>query len=418
MIITVYGKPGSSKSHFSIYYSLYLANKLKKKNLVANFPLHPDYLLEYCRYMGYDWLSKNLVCRYINFENSGINYLLSFSNSVIIYDESALYSTARGSAAATTKNSDFLKYLTQVRHMKSMLLCISQNPEQIDSAIKNLAEEIIYCSGVSRHDSQLECKKMVWRYVHFFTPENFHIWYSNPKLRKNPVKSKMLSIKIFSGFMRICDVAIFNIYSSFDLIHDIKDIDLPGASVKYSEYSHHDGYISHYFNLFSVVGAFSKPLPFKKWIYQNIYFNLHQKILSFDKRLVIYKILYFLNNNKVCLIPFAFVVYLFAFTILCFFFRFPVIFVSVFAVLFLIKNNKSFIKKDKIIDALYAYRQNKDFYKNKQKENFLLQIEYDKQKLKKIHFLRNYYFIYVAFCAEFSNQYQSLREIYDLLDSF
>jgi len=418
MIITVYGKPGSSKSHFSIYYSLYLANKLKKKNLVTNFPVHPDYLLEYCRYMGYEWLSRNLICRYISLEDGGINYLLSFPNSVVIYDESALYSTARGSAASTTRNSNFLKYLTQVRHMKSILLCVSQNPEQIDSAIKNLAEEIIYCSGLSRHDSQLECKKMVWRYVYFFTPENFQIWYSNPKLRKNPVKSKMLSIKIFSGFMRICDTAIFNIYSSFDLIHDIKDIDLPGSSIKYCQYHHDDGYISYCFALPSVPGAFSKPPLFKKWIYQNIHFNLHQKILTFDKYFIIYKILYFLNNNKVCLIPLFFVVSLFLLTILNLFFHFPVVFVLAFIILFFFSKNKFSKKKDKIIHALYDYRQNKDFYKNKQKENALLQIEYDKQKLKKIHFLRNYYFIYVAFCAEFSKQYQSEEEIYELLNSF
>jgi hypothetical protein len=418
MIITVYGKPGSSKSHFSIYYSLYLANKLKKKNLVANFPVHPDFLLEYCRYMGYDWLSKNLVCRYIDFERGGINYLLSFPNSVIIYDESALYTTARGSASSNTKNSQFLKYLTQVRHMKSILLCISQNPEQIDSAIKNLAEEIIYCSGLSRHDSQLECKKMVWRYVYFFSPENFQIWYSNPKLRKNPVKSKMLSTKIFSGFMRICDTAIFNIYSSFDLIHDIKHIDLPGSSVKYSQYHHDDGYISYYFRLPFVSGAFSKPPHFKKWVYQNIHSNLHQKILIFDKYLIIYKILYFLNNNKVCLIPLFFVVFMVLFTILNLFFRFPVIFVSVFVVLFFFNNNKSPKKEDKIIHALHDYRQNKHSYRNKQKENVRLQIEYDKQKLKEIHFLRNYYLICLAFCVEFSKQYQSEKEIYELLDSF
>jgi|688.fasta_scaffold29810_12 hypothetical protein len=418
MIITLYGKPGSSKSHFSIYYSLYLANKLKKKNLVTNFPIHPDYLLEYCRYMGYDWLSMNLTCRYISLEHGGINYLLSFPNSVVIYDESALYSTARGSAAVTTRNSDFLKYLTQVRHMKSILLCVAQNPEQIDSAIKNLAEEIIFCSGLSRHDSQLECKKMVWRYVYFFTPENFQIWYSNPKLRKNPVKSKMLSTKIFSGFMRICDTAIFNIYSSFDLIHDIKDIDLPGSSVKYSQYHHDDGYISHCFALPFVPGAFSKPPLFKKWIYQNIYSNLHQKILTFDKYLIIYKILYFLNNNKVCLIPLFFVVSLFLLTILNLFFRFPVVFVLAFIILFFFSKNKFSKKKDRILDSLYEYRQNKDSYKNKRQERDLLQIEYEKQKLKKIHSLRNYYLIYVAFCAEFSKQYQSEKETYDLLNSF
>lgn len=146
--VQVFGKMGSNKTHFATFYGIFIANKFKKK-LVLNYPLHPDNLLQYCRKMKYSWFVEQLslsdpLVYFCDVEKGGIDSLLSIHNSVVIFDEVALYVTARGSSSVSTKSSKFHKDLTQIRHRKIYLVCVAQNHQQIDSSIRNLVEETFF----------------------------------------------------------------------------------------------------------------------------------------------------------------------------------------------------------------------------------------------------------------------------------
>ena len=223
--IQIFGKMGSNKTHFATFYALLLANKFKKK-IVANYLFHPDNLMKYCASMGYTWLVEKLsgdepIIYYCDIENGGIDNILSIDNSIVLFDEIALYVPARGSGSVTTKSSKFHKDLTQIRKKFIYLICIAQNHQQIDSAVKNLAEETFHCEGITMHDEKLGTKKLYYKIVNRFVPDNYELWISNPRLRRNPIKTKLMSNKSFSGLLSTADVDLFGVYPSFGIVHDI-----------------------------------------------------------------------------------------------------------------------------------------------------------------------------------------------------
>jgi hypothetical protein len=227
--IQIFGKMGSNKTHFATYYALLLANKYKKK-IVANYLFHPDNLMQYCQNMGYSWLVENLskpepLIYYCDIENGGMDNILSLQDSIVLFDEIALYVPARGSGSVTTKTSKFHKDLTQIRHRFIYLIAIAQNHQQIDSAIKNLSEETFHCDGITFHDEKLGTKKLYYKIVNRFIPDNYEIWVANPRLRRNPIKTKIMSTKSFSGLLTTADVDLFGVYPSFGLVHQVNIAD-------------------------------------------------------------------------------------------------------------------------------------------------------------------------------------------------
>lgn len=228
--ITIYGKMGSNKTHFATLYGLFLANRFKKKHFIANYQLSLKPLYNYCYKMGFDWLCTQLrqgnYVKFIDFSSdggaTGLNNILSVDNSIVLFDEVALYCPSRGSTFSSTKTSTFHKNLTQIRHRKLYLLAIAQNHQQIDSAIRNLAEEIFHCQGVTFYDEILQAPRLYFKRVDRFTPDNYEVWVSNAKLRRHPIKTRLLRNKSFSGILTKADSDLFNVFSSFDLVHDVE----------------------------------------------------------------------------------------------------------------------------------------------------------------------------------------------------
>lgn len=221
----IFGKMGSNKTHFATFYAIFLANKLHKR-IVLNYLLHPDNLMKYCSKMRYEWLVEALskrqpVVYYCDIENGGLDYLLSIEDSVIAFDEVALYVPSRGSGSVTTKTSRFHKDLTQIRHRHNYLIVIAQNHQQIDSSIKNLAEETFHCAGLTFYDEKLKSQKLWFKIVNRFVPDNYEVWVGNPRLRRNPIKTKIMSNKSFSGILTLADIDLFSVYQSFGLVHEI-----------------------------------------------------------------------------------------------------------------------------------------------------------------------------------------------------
>lgn len=48
-----------------------------------------------------------------------------------------------------------------------------------------------------------------------FTQDNFKVWFADPKLRRNPLKSKILSNKSWQGLVSCIDAMTFQAYDSF-----------------------------------------------------------------------------------------------------------------------------------------------------------------------------------------------------------
>lgn len=302
-VIQIFGKMGSCKTHFATFYALHMANKYRKK-IVSSYLFHPDSLLRYCRYMRYHWLLENLsrqepLIYFCDIEKGGIDYLLSVDKSVIIFDESSLYTPSRQSGSKTTKNSIFHKELTQIRHRKNHLLVIAQDPSQIDLSIKKLSEEVVFCASLCPED-KYGVKKMIYKKVHLFYPDDFEIWFSNARLRRSPVKTSIMRKKCFSGLLKQCDIELFSVYPSFDLVHEADPVE--GSFLQDSKYK----YIPESFDDCPKLGFrwyFIEPLPSIKPVSLIVKYCYTKMLFEYWQIAVLLKKKYIKNPNKKLYIP-------------------------------------------------------------------------------------------------------------------
>jgi hypothetical protein len=214
-ISAIYGKPGKGKSHFATFYGIYLANFYEKK-LVSNFFFDPERLALYCKLMGYRWLLENMekgIIYYIDCDEA-LSDILSIKDSIVLLDEAAIFLPARGSANNTPKQ--IIKDLVQVRHDSQYLIYLCQNESQVDSFLRNLTEEIFHCNGQSKWSKKLRNQELFWKTVHLFPPDHYAQWVGDPKLRKNPIKTRILATKSWTGMLSCSDMLLFQVYDSFN----------------------------------------------------------------------------------------------------------------------------------------------------------------------------------------------------------
>jgi Zonular occludens toxin (Zot) len=234
-ISLVYGRPGSGKSFFSLFYSLQLAER-QDKVFVTNFLLHPLGLLQYCKIMGYKNLEKRIRSDnsriYYQPLNSDVEKMLQFSDSIILCDEAAIYFPARQTYNTPKK---ILSDLVQIRHRNQHLFLICQSEQQIDVQLKILADEIFYCSSTSVLDSKGN-QKMISKSTLYFLPDQYDSWRNNPKVKRNPLKSRLSATKSFGGWLSISDIYLFHCYNSFNLIHEESESSITSSDF-YPSYS-------------------------------------------------------------------------------------------------------------------------------------------------------------------------------------
>ena len=215
-ISAVHGYPGSGKSRFAIWYCLELAEKYQKR-IVANFPFNLPNLAKYCRLMNYRWLVENLDRKIIIYvptlgNKEDIISFFAFPDSILLWDEVAKDLPSRGSTYNTPRK--VIEALVEIRHERQYLIYISQNDKQIDSQLRNLTEEYYHCIGILTYSRQLRSEQMVMKTVHRFLPDNYQVYLGDPKVRRNPIKVKILAAKSWRGFLNGCDVLLFDLYES------------------------------------------------------------------------------------------------------------------------------------------------------------------------------------------------------------
>lgn len=239
-VSAIYGLPGRGKSLFSTYIALTLADKYRKK-IVTNFPLKPLELAEYCRFMGLKWVSENLgkgIIFYVHIplnDKKGICEILAIPDSIILLDECGVYLPARGSTYNTPQ--ELLDGLCQVRHERQYLFYIAQSEKQVDSALRNLTEEVFHAHGNVKYSPALGNDELVWKQVFRFLPESFTIFQNDSKIRGNPFKCFILAnFKGWVGPLSCADIYSFRIYDSFAKLSDQAITQDESAPLRYRKY--------------------------------------------------------------------------------------------------------------------------------------------------------------------------------------
>jgi hypothetical protein len=223
-VSAIYGLPGRGKSLFSIYLGFFLAERYQKA-LVTNFPLKPLAAARYCQIMGYSWLSQNFnkgIIFYTDTRGKNDNLLNIFliKDSVILWDEVGSDLPSRGAIYNTPRK--LLESLYQVRHSGQYLFVIAQSELQIDFALRSLVEEIFHCDAFLSYSPVLRNEAIDFRFVYRFMPDAYQVYLSDPKVRKNPLKSRILSNKCWQGWLNCLDGFCFSVYESFSRLSEQK----------------------------------------------------------------------------------------------------------------------------------------------------------------------------------------------------
>jgi Zonular occludens toxin (Zot) len=287
----VYGLPGAGKSHFSLFYGLSLCEKFGK-TLVTNYLLDLDKISHYCYLMGYfDFLNRlgkeGIV--YISADTHAGDFL-SVRNSVIVLDEAGIYFPARGFKDTPKK---LLADLCQVRHDASMLLCIAQAEKQIDIQIRNLSWEVFQCRGLSVYDKKLNNQKLIFKNIYRFDKDRYEVYMNDPKIRKNPLKSRLCSNKTWQGPLTCADLYLFSCFDSFGRLdqnqaHD-DDYDrvlaLSTGKQYYFNWGKYDDFLSSFADNTDCIHAKPKLFNIIAFLFTRLPANFLDRVLIWEKSL-------------------------------------------------------------------------------------------------------------------------------------
>ena len=212
----VYGLPGRGKSLWMLQYGLKLANKYQLR-VVTNFQLNPVQLAYYLKINDFKWLLDNMPNGVFYYVSSNKNFaqFLQISNAVILLDEMGLYAP---SCQSWTLPAEAHNAVANNRKRLQHIVYAAQYPAQVHSSIHQICSEIIYAEGVVVWSDKLRNDSLMFKDVHLFKPAEFKVWYDNPRLRKNPIKSMVLAEKHWKGVISAEDAQTFRVYDSFLLL--------------------------------------------------------------------------------------------------------------------------------------------------------------------------------------------------------
>ena len=205
----IYGLPGRGKSLLMLQRGLILAEKYQLR-IVSNFQLDPLQLAYYCKINNYKWLLENIPKGIIYYVSANRNFaqFLQITNAVILLDEMGLY--AFNAVANNRKRLQHIIYAAQY-------------PSQVHSSIHQICSEILYAEGIAVWCDKLRNDKLLFKDVHLFKPSEFEVWFRDPKVRKNPIKSIVLAEKHWKGVISAFDAQTFRVFDSFGLLEKQDD---------------------------------------------------------------------------------------------------------------------------------------------------------------------------------------------------
>lgn len=225
----IYGLPGRGKSLLMLQRGLKLAEKYRLR-LVTNFQLDPIQLAYYCKINNYKWLMENIPNGIIYYVSANRNFaqFLQIQNAVIILDEMGLYAP---SCQSWTLPAEAFNAVANNRKRLQHIIYAAQYPSQVHSSIHQICSEILYAEGIAIWCDKLRNDRLLFKDVHQFKPAEFDVWFRDPKLRKNPIKSIVLAEKHWKGVINCADAQTFRVYDSFGLLEKQDDSIIADNSV-------------------------------------------------------------------------------------------------------------------------------------------------------------------------------------------
>ena len=212
----VYGLPGRGKSLWMLQWGLKLAKKYQLR-VVTNFQLNPIQLAYYLKINNFKWLLDNMpngVFYYVS-SNKKFAQFLQIHNAVILLDDMGLYAP---SCQSWTLPAEAHNAVANNRKRLQHIIFAAQYPTQVHSSIHKICSEIIYAEGTIVWSDKLRNDSLMFKDVHLFKPAEFDVWYNNPRLRKNLIKSMVLAEKHWKGVISAEDAQTFRVYDSFLLL--------------------------------------------------------------------------------------------------------------------------------------------------------------------------------------------------------
>jgi len=212
----VYGLPGRGKSLWMLQWGLKLAEKYQLR-VVTNFQLDPVQLAYYLKINNFKWLLSNMPRGVFYYVSSNKNFaqFLQIPNAVILLDEMGLYAP---SCQSWTLPAEAHNAVANNRKRLQHIIFAAQYPTQVHSSIHKICSEIIYAEGAVIWSDKLRNDSLMFKDVHLFKPAEFDVWYNNPRLRKNPIKSMVLAEKHWKGVLSAEDIQTFRTFDSFGLL--------------------------------------------------------------------------------------------------------------------------------------------------------------------------------------------------------
>jgi hypothetical protein len=217
----IYGLPGRGKSLLMLQRALILAEKYQLR-VVSNFRLDPIQLAYYCKINNYKWLMENIPKGVIYYVSANRNFaqFLQIQDAVIILDEMGLYAP---SCQSWTLPAEAFNAVANNRKRLQHIIYAAQYPSQVHSSIHDICSEILYAEGVAIWCDKLRNDRLLFKDVHQFKPAEFQVWFRDPKVRKNPIKSIVLAEKHWKGVISCMDAQTFRVYDSFSLLEKQDD---------------------------------------------------------------------------------------------------------------------------------------------------------------------------------------------------
>jgi hypothetical protein len=147
--------------------------------------------------------------------NKILGQFLQLQDAVILLDEMGLYAP---SCQSWTLPAEAHNAVANNRKRLQHIIYAAQYPTQLHSSIHNICSEVLYAEGVAVWSEELRNDRLLFKDVPLFKPAEFQVWFSSPKLRKNPIKSIVLAEKHSQGIISGDEAHTCRVYESFGLL--------------------------------------------------------------------------------------------------------------------------------------------------------------------------------------------------------
>ena len=214
-LICYIGLFGAGKSFALVQRTIELAQK-NKLMIVSNLWFDVRCYSEYCLQMGYRWANKcrllyvdlllgkliDMRSRRVMADDADVNMMLSYPNSVILFDEGGIHLNAR---FWKSTGKEFLSSLFQLRHDNKTLLCGYQFFEQVDKQLREVIQLVVECSSISPRDA-LGRPRMAVSFRHFYEPLRYSkIAFENP----SGLQRWLWALKVEYNFFTVTNILYF-----------------------------------------------------------------------------------------------------------------------------------------------------------------------------------------------------------------